>query len=99
MLYFSSGLVSLILPQPSQPHSLQLVTKAQELWSRAVKDISPPPVESVATQKAWDNPLISASFDQLLEDAEDDLAHARLTAVSSPESGACPTNLFSGSET
>uniref|UniRef100_A0A1X7UJY5 Reverse transcriptase domain-containing protein n=1 Tax=Amphimedon queenslandica TaxID=400682 RepID=A0A1X7UJY5_AMPQE len=85
----SSSLVSLILHDPSHsPHSLPLVTKAKELWSCASEDISPSPVESESTQKAWDNPQISASFHQLLSNAEDDLALARLIAVSSSESGA-----------
>uniref|UniRef100_A0A1X7VG19 Uncharacterized protein n=1 Tax=Amphimedon queenslandica TaxID=400682 RepID=A0A1X7VG19_AMPQE len=47
----SSSLVSLILHDPScSPHSLLLVTKAKELWSRASEDISPTPVESESTQ-------------------------------------------------
>ena len=50
--------------------------------------MDPPSVDDMCLQSKWDQPQVASTLQFLLESSSDDLVHARLLAVSVPESGA-----------
>ena len=83
----SSGLISHILPASLQPLPIPHLDAAVALWSQG-HDNLPPSGSAACNQKTWDASVVSTSAEGLLEDAPDDMARARLLAVSAKESGA-----------
>ena len=86
---FQSGSVGLgleapcnLLPLPFWPQDLALT-----MWSQGHEN-SPPSVTAAHVQKSWDMCKVVTTAESLLENAPDDMARARLLAVSTKESGA-----------
>ena len=50
----------------------------------------PPPAPACCRQKAWDNPPVHATYENLLDIAPDTYSQSRLLAAAKKESGAWP---------
>ena len=83
----SSDLVRHILPPRFGPQELLHIDSALASWS--LDQDHPPPVAPAShRQKVWDAAKVSATANELLENAPDALSRARLMAASAKESGA-----------
>jgi len=83
----SSDLIKCILPTSLRSLPIPHVEDAMSAWSEG-HDNPPPSGNLSFIQKSWDACKVATSVDSLLEHAPDDMARARLLAVSTKESGA-----------
>ena len=77
---------SSILPQGRVPPSDGLIDTALASW-RNQGGVNPPSGSDAQIQKCWDQPLIKATSDSLLQAAGDDHTKARLLASLAPHAG------------
>ena len=82
-----STLFAQILPQTT-PIPTPSYSEALSEWSKGLSGPSSSQDDDVKLQTVWDFPHIEKSVSSLVAYANDDITHARLHAVSTPESGA-----------
>ena len=82
-----SELVNQILPSHLRGTPDPVPDQALSAWQQG-HDETPPPGSVSHRQKAWDSPVISATYDSLLDASPDSNTRARLLAVATKESGA-----------
>ena len=82
-----TGLIQEILPPRLQGIPEPYIKLGLNCWSQKHEQ-PPPPPSSAHQQKAWDAPVIEASYETLLETALEPRTRARLLAVASRGAGA-----------
>ena len=82
----SSDLIHQILPPRllDTPYSASI--DALTVWSQGHTE-PPPPAPACCRQKAWDNPQLRATYENLLDTAPDTYSRSRLLAAAKRESG------------
>ena len=89
-----SDLIHKLVPERLHDVSYDLFVSALVTWSQLCDDHSPPCAPESARQRSWDDILVKATYDELLNLADGDLSRARLLAAAQEESGswlhACP---------
>ena len=82
-----NALLTKILPPHLQSLTQPEVEAALNIWNIDLS-ASPPAAPDDSRQKAWDKPKIKATFESLLENAQDPFTKARLLGAATKESGA-----------
>ena len=89
--YISSALMSHTLVEAIIPSTADLapfgVAREVEKWKEEGQELIEPEGDSRSRQKAWDVPLINLKKEDLLNNAEDQFARARLLASAQSETG------------